>query len=144
MSADYSSMTDRELRAYVLAHRQDDEAFYAYMDRVRARPGIVISPDDPEAEAKSVAAIQKQIQNGKPPSKVGERNLKYDRYKGYAIAVERIAVLGGRWHYVAKPLKLDPEKPHPAWEYSQVEVYGEDIDDAVRRFDILPPLIRST
>ena len=134
MSVNYSSMTDRELRRYMLDHRQDDEAFYAYMDRRAARPTTeVIVPDDPQWEVKITANIERQIREGFRPMEVGEKNLNYDRYKGYAIALEKIKVLGGRWHYAAKPLKLDPAKPHPLWEYGRVEVYGEDINDAVSK-----------
>lgn len=134
MSFDYSSMTDRELKRYMLDHRQDDEAFYAYMDRRAARPDrTTISYNEPDWEAKITVNIEKQIQEGFVPMEVGERNLNYDRYKGYAIAIERIAVLGGRWHYASKPLKLNPGRPHPPWEYGQVEVYGEGIDDAVSK-----------
>ena len=35
-------------------------------------------------------------------------------------------------NYVAKPLKLELRKPHPRWEAGD-EVYGKDIDDAVRQ-----------
>ena len=35
---DYTSMTDQELKEYLLEHRDDLEAFYAYMDRRHARP----------------------------------------------------------------------------------------------------------
>lgn len=37
---DFSIMTDPELRTYVLAHREDREAFYAYVDRMATRPPI--------------------------------------------------------------------------------------------------------
>ncbi len=44
---DFSTMTDDQLRAYVLAHRQDTAAFHAYVDRMQQRPPIaVIEPDD--------------------------------------------------------------------------------------------------
>ena len=32
----FESMNRQELRAYVLAHRDDNEAFYAYMDKLDA------------------------------------------------------------------------------------------------------------
>lgn len=35
---DYASMTDQELKEYLLRHRDDLQAFYAYMDRRHARP----------------------------------------------------------------------------------------------------------
>lgn len=44
---DFSTMTDDQLRAYVLAHRQDTAAFHAYVDRMQQRPPIaVIEPDE--------------------------------------------------------------------------------------------------
>ena len=44
---DFSIMTDDQLRAYVLAHRQDIAAFHAYVDRMQQRPPIaVIEPDE--------------------------------------------------------------------------------------------------
>jgi hypothetical protein len=30
----FQEMSRKELRAYVLAHRDDDEAFYAYVDKI--------------------------------------------------------------------------------------------------------------
>jgi len=33
MKPDFSSMSRKDLRAYVLAHRDDEEAFFAYVDR---------------------------------------------------------------------------------------------------------------
>ena len=135
MSTDYSSMSDRELRRYMMEHRQDDNAFHAYMDRRNARPNRqVISPDDPDWETKLLAAIQKQIQDGEPPTNVGNTSLNYDRYKGYAIAVQKIDDLGSGWRYVAKPLKLKNENIYPLhWDAGLVEAYGEDLEDAVRK-----------
>lgn len=34
MKPDFQMMTKRELRTYMLSHRDDDEAFYAYVDKV--------------------------------------------------------------------------------------------------------------
>jgi hypothetical protein len=39
---DYAAMTDRELKQYFLSHRDDDEAFQAYMDRRHTRPRKVL------------------------------------------------------------------------------------------------------
>lgn len=39
----FQAMTKKELRAYVLAHRDDDEAFYAYVDKIRAVSALVQS-----------------------------------------------------------------------------------------------------
>ncbi|UFP94102.1 DUF6887 family protein [Gloeobacter morelensis] len=45
---DLEQMTDKQLRAYVLANRQDAEAFYLYVERMRQKPPIaVLGPDDP-------------------------------------------------------------------------------------------------
>ncbi len=44
---DFSVMSEQELRAYVLSHRQDKAAFEAYLDKVHERPPIaVIEPED--------------------------------------------------------------------------------------------------
>ncbi|MBD2432735.1 MAG: hypothetical protein C4323_10560 [Mastigocladus sp. ERB_26_2] len=40
---DFSQMTKQELRAYVLAHRDDLEAFYAYVDRMKQQPGVIVT-----------------------------------------------------------------------------------------------------
>lgn len=43
----FSAMTDAQLRAYVLNHRQDTTAFHAYVDRMQQRPPIaVIEPEE--------------------------------------------------------------------------------------------------
>ncbi len=43
----FDAMHDEELRAYILAHRQDTEAFYAYIDRMQQHPPIaVIEPEE--------------------------------------------------------------------------------------------------
>lgn len=45
--SDFSTMTDSELRAYVLAHRQDTAAFHAYVDRMQQRPPVaIIEPEE--------------------------------------------------------------------------------------------------
>ncbi len=44
---DFSFMTEQELRAYVLSHREDKAAFEAYLDKVHERPPIaVIEPEE--------------------------------------------------------------------------------------------------
>ncbi|NER23420.1 MAG: hypothetical protein F6J86_34555 [Symploca sp. SIO1B1] len=40
----FQTMTVQELKSYVLSHREDDEAFYAYLDRVRERENRVVYP----------------------------------------------------------------------------------------------------
>lgn len=41
---DFAKMEKAELRAYVLAHRDDTEAFYALADRIHAEEGRVKYP----------------------------------------------------------------------------------------------------
>lgn len=41
---DFDSMSDDTLKQYMLDHRDDDEAFYAYVDRVNARPNRTVYP----------------------------------------------------------------------------------------------------
>ncbi|MEH2100923.1 MAG: hypothetical protein V7K76_14455 [Nostoc sp.] len=40
---DFQAMTKQELRAYVLEHRDDQEAFYALADKLREEPGVEIT-----------------------------------------------------------------------------------------------------
>ena len=40
----FSEMSTKELRAYVMAHRDDDEAFYAYVDKLHAEANWVEHP----------------------------------------------------------------------------------------------------
>ncbi|MGB0561059.1 MAG: DUF6887 family protein [Spirulinaceae cyanobacterium] len=63
---DYSAMTDQELRRYFLEHRDDQAAFYAYMDRRYASPNRqVYAIDDPAWQDKILAMIESQS----PPQK---------------------------------------------------------------------------
>lgn len=51
MKPDFQKMSMKELRTYVLEHREDDEAFYALVDRRRAanpNPLLYPPPDTPE------------------------------------------------------------------------------------------------
>ncbi|MFB2833339.1 DUF6887 family protein [Floridanema evergladense] len=38
MKPNFEAMSRKELREYVLAHRDDDDAFYALMDRIYQQP----------------------------------------------------------------------------------------------------------
>lgn len=38
MKPNFEAMSRKELREYVLAHRDDDEAFYALMDKIKQNP----------------------------------------------------------------------------------------------------------
>lgn len=50
-SVNYDSMSLDELRQYILAHREDTNAFYAYIDRSKsAGRMIIIDPSDPKWE----------------------------------------------------------------------------------------------
>ena len=40
----FNRMSYQELKKYVLSHREDDEAFYAYLDKVRERKDRVVYP----------------------------------------------------------------------------------------------------
>lgn len=47
----YDNMSLDELRRYVLTHREDINAFYAYIDRSKAAGRMItINPDDPDWE----------------------------------------------------------------------------------------------
>ena len=41
MKSKFEAMSRQELRAYILEHRNDDEAFHLYMDRALAEPGEI-------------------------------------------------------------------------------------------------------
>ena len=65
---DFTAMTLDEAKRYFLEHRDDQEAFYAYMDKLR-RSGraIVIDPTDPESEATALAQIQERLAQTNDP-----------------------------------------------------------------------------
>lgn len=44
MKPNFKEMSRKELRAYVLSHRDDDEAFYAFVDKVNEDPNRVKHP----------------------------------------------------------------------------------------------------
>ncbi len=55
---DYESMTLDEAKRYFLSHGGDQQAFYAYMDKLDASGrAIVIDPTDPASEASSLSAL---------------------------------------------------------------------------------------
>jgi hypothetical protein len=65
---DYTTMSDQELKQYLIAHKDDQDAFYAYMDRRHSRTNKVsIAYDDPEWETKIIEAICLQINKGRKP-----------------------------------------------------------------------------
>lgn len=44
MKPNFQAMSRKELRAYVLEHRDDNEAFYAYMDKSKAEGNWIKHP----------------------------------------------------------------------------------------------------
>lgn len=59
---DYASMTLDEAKRYFLENRHNQEAFFAYMDKLeQSGRAIVIDPLDPESEAKAISAIQRKL-----------------------------------------------------------------------------------
>ena len=44
MKQDYKAMTRKELKAYILAHRDDDEALSAYLEKAEAEGNWVTMP----------------------------------------------------------------------------------------------------
>ncbi|NJR54523.1 MAG: hypothetical protein HC768_07850 [Acaryochloris sp. CRU_2_0] len=57
-----NQMTRQALRAYVLSHRDDQEALHLYMDRLRTEPGVNrhTGAFDPEGAAHLESLIQQQ------------------------------------------------------------------------------------
>lgn len=61
-NVNYAAMSDRELKQYILTHRDDREAFYAYMDRRHSRPRkVIIKLDDPAWQEKMISAIRMKL-----------------------------------------------------------------------------------
>lgn len=42
MNTDFQTMTKIELRDYLLKHREDQQAFYAYMDKLANEPILAV------------------------------------------------------------------------------------------------------
>jgi hypothetical protein len=64
MKPNFDTMSIAELRAYLLSHRNDDEAFYKLADRLEASSDatdLYPIPDKPENTAIMEAAIQEQV-----------------------------------------------------------------------------------
>ncbi|MEO1296819.1 MAG: hypothetical protein AAFW75_13615 [Cyanobacteria bacterium J06636_16] len=65
MKQDFDAMSIKELRAYVLTHRDDNEAFYKLADRLETTSeftDVYPAPDTPEAIALMKTAIRNHIQ----------------------------------------------------------------------------------
>jgi hypothetical protein len=61
---DYAAMSDQELKKYFLAHRDDEVAFQAYLDRRRRQSsGVIAKVGDPDFDSKIEAAIRQKLQS---------------------------------------------------------------------------------
>lgn len=58
----FQTMNQAELRAYVLAHREDTEAFYALADRLKSKPGRKLSESDLERIPEILTEIKQKRQ----------------------------------------------------------------------------------
>ncbi len=58
----FQTMTQAELRAYVLSHRDDSEAFYALADCLKSQPGRKLSNEDIKRLPEILAEIRQEIQ----------------------------------------------------------------------------------
>jgi hypothetical protein len=59
---DFAAMTLDEAKRYFLAHRNDQEAFHAYMDKLQTSGrAIVIDPANSESELAAIAQMQKRL-----------------------------------------------------------------------------------
>jgi hypothetical protein len=64
----YDAMSDTELRTYFLAHRQDQAAFQAHLDRLnRQSPTIVANPAEPDFDEKLQALIRQKLEATQNP-----------------------------------------------------------------------------
>lgn len=67
MSNRFDHMTLDEVKRYFLQHRDDTEAFHAYMDKLNASGrAIVIDPTDPKSEQQAITQIQERLQHKQP------------------------------------------------------------------------------
>ncbi|MGK7883657.1 MAG: hypothetical protein AB4057_03405 [Crocosphaera sp.] len=58
----FQTMTQAELRAYVLANREDTEAFYALADLLKSKPGHKLSDSDLKRIPEILTEIKQQEQ----------------------------------------------------------------------------------
>lgn len=62
MKPELQRMTRKELRAYVLSHRDDEEALHLYMDRLHNDPDVIqhTGDFDPDGNIRLQELIQQQ------------------------------------------------------------------------------------
>jgi hypothetical protein len=65
---DFKTMTRKDLHAYVLSHREDEEAFYAYVDKLHVEANWVEMPalqsiEDMENYPEFIARLRKSSQS---------------------------------------------------------------------------------
>lgn len=58
----FETMSESELRTYVLSHREDTEAFYALADRLKSKPGRKLSEEDLDRLPEILAEIKHEHQ----------------------------------------------------------------------------------
>ena len=65
----YHSMSRAELRAYILEHRDDEQAFHAYMDKLKSEPvlanGSMADLEDSARFSELLERVQKTKQERK-------------------------------------------------------------------------------
>ncbi|WP_298910952.1 hypothetical protein [uncultured Nostoc sp.] len=64
----FQAMSQKELQAYVLAHRDDQEAFYAYLDKLHAEANWVEMPPLQSSEdLENYPEFIERVRNGSKP-----------------------------------------------------------------------------
>ena len=65
-SPDYQSMDLKDLYHYMITHRSDDEAFYAYVDRSKAAGRMIqVDVSDPDWEEKMDREMRKRMSDSR-------------------------------------------------------------------------------
>ena len=69
--ANFKTMSSQDLKNYVLSHREDNEAFYAYIERINERQDRVVYPplqslDDMEKYPEVIEQMRKNSQSDRP------------------------------------------------------------------------------
>lgn len=65
----YDQMSLAEVKRYFLEHRDDEKAFYAYVDKLRASGQMItIDPSNPESEKQAWVEIEKRLKKKNNPN----------------------------------------------------------------------------